>query len=151
MFLLSFRKRKYNSSREQRAAGTISAMDETVVVHEERLSPRGYEISLRAHRAHRTVYYVLWVLEVFMGFRFLLKLLGANPSNIFAELVYGVTWLLMLPFTTLFFRAAPVVEGAAVTRTFELSVLVAMLVYAVIAWGVARFIILASSKPHERS
>lgn len=125
-------------------------MHETVVVHEERLTPRGYEISLRAHRAYRSVFYVVWVLEIFLAFRFLLKLLAANPGNIFAKLVYGVTYLFMLPFTTLFFPSAPAPADGTMPRVFESAALMAMIVYAVLAWGIARFIVLSSSKPHGR-
>jgi hypothetical protein len=123
-------------------------MEETVVVHEERLMPRGYQISLRAHRAYRSVFYGLWIIEVFLAFRFLLKLLGANPSNLFAKFIYGMTGILMFPFRTLFSDPVFPMEEGMIPSLFEPSTLFAMIVYAVIAWTIARFIILSASKPH---
>lgn len=72
------------------------------------------------------------MLEVLISIWVLLKLLGANPQAGFAQFIYGMTAVFLARFTALFPDPA---AGAAV---LELSSLVAMLVYALIAWGIVR-------------
>lgn len=82
----------------------------------------------------RIVYYVLGVIEVLLLFRFALRLFGANPASPFAALIYGITDVLTYPFTGLF---ADVTAGRSV---FEPRTLLAMAVYAVVAWGIDRLL-----------
>jgi len=78
----------------------------------------------------RVVYYVLGVIEVFLGTRFLLRMLGANAHTAFVQFIYSVSAVFMAPFTAIF--KTTVTEGAKL----EWSILVAMAVYALIAWGI---------------
>jgi hypothetical protein len=122
-------------------------MDERINVSENNVTPpTNLEMKVRNYRAYRFVYYALGFVEVILALRFFLKLAGANPQNIFAEVIYGVTSLLLLPFKGLF-PVRAVTEGEVVLRTFEFSTLVAMVVYALIAWGIAKWIIIFKSKP----
>ena len=81
---------------------------------------------------------ISWVagfIEVVLAFRFGLLLFGANPDAAFVELVYRVSEPFMVPFEAVF--------GATETRigsVFDWSTLLAIIVYAVIAWGVTSLI-----------
>lgn len=65
--------------------------------------------------------------------RFVLTLLGANPDNGFANLVYSITYPLVAPFYGLFGYTLQL--GVA---RFEFESLVAMLVYGLVGYGLAR-------------
>lgn len=82
----------------------------------------------------QVVDYVLGVVEVALALRFVLELFGANTANWFVNAVYGLTGVLMAPFNAVFRNT--VSQGA----TFEWSVLVAMLVYALLALAIIRLI-----------
>ena len=96
--------------------------------------------------AQNVIWYILGFIEILIGLRFLLKLLGANPSSSFVDLIYNVTGVLTAPFDSIF--------GVAKTTTgqthsvFEPSILVAALVYALIAWGIVK-IITINHKPSD--
>jgi uncharacterized protein YggT (Ycf19 family) len=94
-----------------------------------------------ATRAVLVVNYLLGIVEILLGLRFLLRLFGANPSAGFTDFVYTITNPLMAPFNAVF---RVTVEDQAV---FDWSVLVAMLVYALIAWGIVRLIEISSGNP----
>lgn len=88
--------------------------------------------------AQNVVWYILGFIEIMLGFRFVLKLLGANPTSGFVDIVYGLTGILTAPFDSIFGVTS---AAAGETRSiFEPSILVAAAVYAVIAWGVAKLI-----------
>jgi uncharacterized protein YggT (Ycf19 family) len=87
----------------------------------------------------RIIYYLLDVLEVALGLRFLLLLLGANPSAAFANFVYTLTAPLVAPFQGIFTRS--VVNGAV----FDWSTLIAMVVFALLAYGLVRLILLLTT------
>jgi hypothetical protein len=75
---------------------------------------------------------VLGILEVFLGLRFFLKLLGANPSSGFASFVYGLTWLFTIPFAGL------IPNWVADQTILEVTTLIAMGVYWLFAWVAIR-------------
>ncbi len=88
--------------------------------------------------ARQVTYYVLGVLEVILGFRFLFRLLGANPGNPFVSFLYSLTSIFLAPFEGIFRDfISPGLEAESV---FEFHTLIAMLVYAVIFWGIASLI-----------
>lgn len=68
------------------------------------------------------------VVEGFLGFRFILKLFGANPNNGFVAWIYEMSGALLAPFRGIF--PTTVFENRYV---FEFSTLFAMLMYAIIA------------------
>jgi hypothetical protein len=79
------------------------------------------------YRSAQIIWYVLYVLEALLAFRFVLKLLGANPAAGFTDLIYTITAVPMAPFR--FVLGTPNVGSI----TFEWSTLLAMLVYYFIA------------------
>ncbi|HSW36769.1 MAG TPA: YggT family protein [Candidatus Saccharimonadales bacterium] len=85
--------------------------------------------------AERVVWYVAGVLLFLLGFRFLLSLLGANPSNSFANFIYATSHPFVAPFFSLFNY-----NYSNGVSHFEIYTLVAMLFYALVAWGIARLV-----------
>ena len=79
----------------------------------------------------RLVWFLAGVLLVDLGLRFLFKLTGANAGSGFVSFVYGSTDPFVAPFNGIFGNAA---SGGAV---FEPATIVAMIVYALVAWGIA--------------
>ena len=82
----------------------------------------------------RVVSYVFGVVEVLIAIRFVLLLLGANPAAGFVAFIYSVSGIFMAPFVAVF------QTQTAAGATFEWSALVALAVYALIAWGIVTLI-----------
>ncbi len=82
-------------------------------------------------RRIRTItYFVLGVLEVILLLRLLLRLLGANEVSGFVMFLYNLSHIFVAPFNGIF-------NDQALGRSvFEVSTLIAMLVYALLAWGI---------------
>ena len=93
--------------------------------------------------AERIVWYVAGVLLVLLAFRFVLALLGANPNNGFANFIYSVSHPFVAPFFSLFGYNLQY----GVSR-FETYTLIAIAVYAIIAYGLARLVTI--SRPEAR-
>jgi len=85
------------------------------------------------------VWYVVGVVEVLIGLRFVLKLFGANPNSGFVDFVYTLTGILTAPFDNIF-GVTTAKSGDVVRSVFEPSILVAALVYALIGWGVVKLL-----------
>jgi len=85
--------------------------------------------------AARIIWYVAGVLLTILAFRFILTLLGANPDNFFANFIYTVSHPFVAPFFSLFGYNLQY----GVSR-FEIYTLVAMAVYAIIAYGLERLV-----------
>lgn len=79
------------------------------------------------------IYFVLGVVDVLLAFRFILKLTGASPSSSFVQFIYNLTRIFVMPFEGIFRRA--VTEGIETSSVFEPSTIVALVVYAILAWG----------------
>ena len=93
----------------------------------------------------RVVWFVFGVIEVLIAIRFVLKLLGANAAAGFVQFMYGVSGVFMAPFNTIF--GAPRVSGA----TFEWSALVAIAIYALIAWGIVVLVRVVSPRSQSHT
>jgi len=85
-----------------------------------------------AMRVTQLVYWIFGLIEGLIAIRFVLKALGANPSAGFAEFIYGMTGILVAPFVGLFGNPQ---SGGTV---LELSSIVALIVYALVAWLLGR-------------
>jgi hypothetical protein len=75
-------------------------------------------------------YFLLGMLEIILGLRFLFRLLGASQDNSFILFLYNLSYMFVVPFNGIF--SNPILDARNV---FELSTLIAMLVYALIVWG----------------
>ena len=78
-------------------------------------------------------YFILGVIEVILALRFIFRLLGANASSGFIQFLYSLSALFVGPFNGIFNDQG---LGQTQTHVFETSTIVAMLVYALIAWGI---------------
>ncbi len=76
-------------------------------------------------------YFILGVLEIILLLRLLFRLLGANQYNNFIMFLYNLSHIFVGPFNGIFNDQALGRSGV-----FETSTLIAMLVYALIAWGI---------------
>ncbi|MBA3723582.1 MAG: YggT family protein [Candidatus Levybacteria bacterium] len=82
-------------------------------------------------RTHQIIWYILGIVEFLLAFRMTLKALGANPSSGFTNLIYALSDPLALPFSGIF--------GVTATNQgnfFEWSTIIAVIVYALIAYAV---------------
>jgi hypothetical protein len=82
------------------------------------------------------------VLELTLGLRFLFRLIGASPNNVFASFIYALTNVILLPFTGLI--ANPSLHT---NQAFEWTTLIAMGIYAVIFWLIRRLIRISITPP----
>ncbi len=88
--------------------------------------------------AERVIYYLVGLLMALLAFRFVLSLLGANRENAFANIIYSITY----PFAAPFFGLFGYKVQYGVSR-FEIETLVAMAVYALIGYAIAKLIRIA--------
>jgi YGGT family len=88
---------------------------------------------VRANRRYWTTTvtsFILAVLEIILVMRVFFRLLGANQGNGFITFLYNLSHFFVAPFNGIF-------NDQALGRSvFEISTIVAMLVYALIAWGI---------------
>lgn len=84
------------------------------------------------------IWFVYGLIGVLLIGRFILKLTGANGTTGFVRMLYSVTDVLSKPFDAIF--------GVTNTGTneklsvFEPSIIVAIAVYGLIAWGIVRLL-----------
>lgn len=89
-------------------------------------------------KAKKILYFILGALEVLLLFRFSFKLLGANPGSDFVAFIYTGSGIFLAPFMGIF--GASVNNGIETSSVFDPATLIAMLVYALIAYGIGRLI-----------
>ncbi|ESA34661.1 yggt family protein [Leptolyngbya sp. Heron Island J] len=88
------------------------------------------------------IYYLAGALEILLFLRFILRISGANPENLVAKFIYALSNPFVSPFSTLFQTPA-----FAPQHTFDISALIAIGVYALLAWLVARLVWIIWSNP----
>lgn len=89
-------------------------------------------------KAKKIVYYVLGVLEVLFAFRLVFKLLGANPWSGFVSFIYSLSQVFLTPFINIF--RPGVTRGNMTQAVLEPATVIGMIVYAILAWGIAKLI-----------
>jgi len=92
------------------------------------------------------IYIVLSVVDGLIAIRFVLKLLAANPEAGFAQLIYGLTAPFVAPFAGLLGNPA-----ISTGNQFEVTSLVAMAIYALVAWLVTRIVRLVLNRTVTQS
>ncbi len=85
-------------------------------------------------RAKQIIYFVFGAIEALLAVRFTLLALGANEASGFVRLIYGLSRPFVLPFQGIFGEPA---LGASV---LEWASLVGIIVYALVAYGLARLV-----------
>lgn len=107
------------------------------------------DVGVRRRQSVNRVVQAIWLLfgtlEAAIGLRVFLKLIAANPSNLFAQLVYSFTDLFLWPFAGL--TTSPSVNGF----TLEIPSVIAMIVYAVAAWVLASLVWIIFARSGSRS
>lgn len=91
------------------------------------------------YKGTQLVWYVLGFIEVILFFRFVLKLLNANPEAGFTAFIYGLTSFFVAPFTNVF--RVTYVEGAI----FEWTTILAMIVYFILASGIIKLFLMSKT------
>jgi len=94
------------------------------------------------------VYFFFGALDILLAFRLVLKLMGASASSAFVRLVYGLSGIFILPFEGIFRRWFA--QGVETTSILEPSTLVAIIVYAVLAWGIVKLIRIFSGEQQQK-
>ena len=95
-------------------------------------------------KVKKIIYYLLGILEVLFAFRLVFKVLGANPDNEFVNVIYRITNIFLKPFEGIF--STTVKEGMETKAILEPSLLIAIVVYAVLAWGIIKLIEVIGNK-----
>ncbi len=91
------------------------------------------------YRGTQVVWYAVGIVEVLLLFRFLLKLFAANPNAGFTYAIYSLTKPLAAPFLSVFRISR--LDG----NIFEWTTILAMLVYLLIGWGIARLFVMSKT------
>ena len=92
-------------------------------------------------KATQVVWLLFGILEALIALRIILKLIGANAASPIAAFIYSITSLFLLPFAGL--TGTP----AAGSMVLEISSVIAMVVYALIAWGLERALYVIFYRP----
>ena len=90
------------------------------------------------------IYYVLGALEILLSFRLVLKLAGASMASGFVQFIYTLTDLFVMPFEGIFRRGFA--EGAETTSILEPATIVALIVYAILGWGIVKLVRISSGE-----
>ncbi len=107
---------------------------------------KAYEKKKFIFRTYQIIWYILGVVEILLVFRLVLKALGANPTSEFTNLIYGLSDPLVFPFSGIFRTTVSPSYGAV----FEWSIIIAIIVYAVIAFGLVQLLqLIKPTTPQE--
>lgn len=105
---------------------------------EQQLPPTPHNIAVEQRLVTFKVTYIIWllfgILESLILLRVGLKLIAANPSSPFAALIYNFTDIFLFPFVGL--TTTPVAGG----MVLEVSSIIAIFVYALLAWAIERIV-----------
>lgn len=100
------------------------------------------------YRGTQIIWYIFYVIETILLFRFVLKLIGASTAAGFTQFIYALSYPLVSPF--LLVVRSPRISGSVI----EWSTLLAMLVFWVIAWGIVRLLLIgkpvSTLEAHEK-
>ena len=95
------------------------------------------------YQVDNLIYYFFGIIELLLTFRLIFRLFGANTASGFVRFIYGASYPLVYPFINIFPTQA---ESGLV---FDPSILVALLVYAIMAKIVVELIRILSNRPLE--
>ncbi len=123
--------------REEEYVEQEPGMERREVYSEDVAATRRQEL----YQASALIGFLFGVLEALIGLRVLLKLIAANPASPFASFIYNFTGLFLWPFNGL--TRTPAAGG----MVFEISSLIAMIVYALLAWAIIRLLWLLFYQP----
>ena len=124
----------------------MTETEQTTEVHEAVTQPNGVQVNQHTVSrtsstpgivlAQRIIWFIVGLIDVIIAIRFILLLLGANQSAGFVDFIYGISSIFVAPFVGIFGEP---VYGKFL---FEWSSILAIIVYSLIAWGIAKLITL---------
>lgn len=88
----------------------------------------------------RVVWFVAGLISTIIALRFIFLLLGANHDAGFTDFIYSLSAPFVAPFVGIFG------EPTYGTSVFEISSLLAIVIYLLIAWGIAKLFTIARPK-----
>jgi len=104
-------------------------------IHEEHVVQNvNLEYRETLYKVSQFIWLLFGGLEALIGIRVLLLLIGANPGNWFTAFVYQLSEVFLWPFRNI------VANPAFQNSVFEITSLIAMIVYALIGWAIVRLI-----------
>ncbi len=95
----------------------------------------------------RVIYFLFGALEVLLGFRLVFKLLGAGHGSAFVDAIYSLTRIFILPFGGIFPQATT--TGLETIAILESATVIAIIVYAVLAWGIVALVKILAGQPED--
>lgn len=120
--------------------------DQAGVAHRDRtVRDVGAERQQSLLRVSQIIWLIIGIIEVLIGLRVVLKLIGANAANDFASFIYNAAGVFLAPFFGL--TGSPASGGSVL----EIPSLIAMLVYALLGWGIVHWILPLFARPTTRS
>lgn len=90
--------------------------------------------------AQRLVWFIVEAVSVVIALRFVLLLLGANQAAGFTDFIYGLSGVFVAPFIGI------LGEPTYGTSVFEISSLLAIAVYMLIGWGIAKLLTIGRAR-----
>lgn len=102
---------------------------------------QGQRQRIATFKATQMIWLLLGLLEASIALRVVFKLIAANAANPFAKLLYGATNIFLAPFKSL------VGNPTSSNNVLEITSVIAMLVYLLIAWGIERIVYVLFYRP----
>lgn len=90
--------------------------------------------NLQLYKVSQFIWLLVGLIEGLIGLRIVLRLIAANPENPFAQFIYSLSSLFLLPFFGL--TGSPGTNG----MVLEIPSIIAMLVYLLIGWALVKII-----------
>jgi len=102
---------------------------------------QGQEQRVATFKVTQLIWLMIGLLEAAIALRVVFKLIAVNAANPFAAFLYSVTDLFVAPFASLI--GAPAAGG----MVLEVSSIIAMIVYLLIAWALERIVYVLFYRP----
>lgn len=97
----------------------------------------------KVNRSYNIVWLIIGIIEALLIFRFVFELLGANQYNGFVQFIYTLSYPFAVPFQDIFHISA------VSYSILDWSLLVAMVVYLVIGYGINQLLkVIFPTTPH---
>lgn len=118
---------------------------ETIKTNERssRETPESSQVS-NTKTVEQVIYFLFGTLEVLLVFRLIFKLAGASFGSTFVQMIYGLTGIFIWPFEGIFRRGLS--QGLETTSVLEPSTIVAIIAYAILAWGIVKLVRISSGE-----
>jgi len=105
---------------------------------------KSYTRKSAIYRVHQVIWYILWIIEVIILTRIILKLLGASVASSFVRFVYDFSLPLVSPYIGMF-------PDSVIEKTiFEWSAITAAFIYGLIALAITNLVkLIKPTSPEE--